>query len=193
MIINMILAATDEGIIGNKGALPWEDEDNDLKEDLLRFRKLTANQIVIMGAGTMKSLLAKNGKLLPKRLNIIISGNHTEEIARELMELELPNAFVVSSLEDAYILANELSPKWGNTAWVIGGAKIYKEAFELGGLSNVFLTRIHRNYEGDTCVSLSRLKDKKWSLMDLEYFGDKNPKFSYERYENERLVPDIYK
>lgn len=189
----MILAATDGGVIGNKGALPWEDENNDLKEDLLRFSKLTANQIVIMGTGTMKSLLVKNGKLLPRRLNIIISGNHTEEIAGELIEREIPNAFVVPSLEDAYILANELSPEWNNTAWVIGGAMIYEEAFKLGGISNVFLTRIYKNYEGDSYATLARLKDPKWSLMDFEYHGDKNPKVSYERYENERLVPDIYK
>jgi dihydrofolate reductase len=197
MKINLIFAATHQGIIGNNGDLPWRKEDGnieeDLKEDLERFQYLTDRQIVIMGAGTAAGFLESEKPFLPGRMKLIVSSKHLEEISLRLKERGSKYAYVIPSLEDAYKLAEKLSPEWGETIWVIGGAKILDEAFRLGRINEVYLTRIMRNYEGDVHVNLKRLKRKQWRLVMLEYYGDKNPPFGYEQYVNLETNPDYFK
>ena len=62
---SMIMAYTPEGIIGKDNKMPWH-----IPEDLQNFRKITTNNIVVMGRKTFESL--PNGKL-PNRINIIVT------------------------------------------------------------------------------------------------------------------------
>jgi dihydrofolate reductase len=126
-------------------------------------------------------------------MKIIVSAKHLEEISCILQMRGTKYGYVVPSLEEAYKLAERLAPEWNETAWVIGGARIYKEAIERGGINKVYLTRIMRNYEGDTVVNLEILKRSDWRLIDLEYYGDKNPPFGYEQYINLETNPDYWK
>jgi dihydrofolate reductase len=197
MKINMILASTHQGVIGNKGDLPWRNEngqiEEDLKEDLIRFGELTDNQIVILGGNTAMGFLNSEKPFLPRRMKIIVSAKHLEEISCILQMRGTKYGYVVPSLEEAYKLAERLAPEWNETAWVIGGARIYKEAIERGGINKVYLTRIMRNYEGDTVVNLEILKRSDWRLIGLEYYGDKKPPFGYEQYINLETNPDYWK
>ena len=48
--ISLILAMADNGVIGNKGGIPWR-----LPEDMRRFKALTLGKPVLMGRRTAES------------------------------------------------------------------------------------------------------------------------------------------
>lgn len=122
-----IVAADREGAIGAQNRLPWH-----LPEDLKRFRALTLGAPVIMGRKTHESI----GRPLPGRLNLVISRNR---------EFQSAGVEVHSSLAEALARAQLENP---TSVWVIGGAEIYRQAFELGCLDEVELTEVDVTVEG---------------------------------------------
>lgn len=69
-MLNMkaIIAMTEQGGMGYQGKLPsWT-----LPGDLLRFKRLTENRVIVMGSNTFFSL-PESKRPLPKRTNIIIT------------------------------------------------------------------------------------------------------------------------
>jgi dihydrofolate reductase len=60
----LVLAASDDGVIGKGNALPWE-----LPDDLLHFKRTTMGRPVVMGRKTFDSV----GFPLPGRRNIVIT------------------------------------------------------------------------------------------------------------------------
>jgi dihydrofolate reductase len=92
-MINCIVAVERNQGIGFEGQMPWPH----LKGDMAWFRKMTTNQVVIMGSTTYDSL----GKSLPNRINVVISrkrvlGDHTFDdcgAALDFCALEYPDNF----------------------------------------------------------------------------------------------------
>jgi dihydrofolate reductase len=68
-MINAVVAVERDQGIGFEGSMPWPH----LSKDLQWFKKLTSNQIVIMGSTTWKSLGCKP---LPNRINVVLSRTH---------------------------------------------------------------------------------------------------------------------
>jgi dihydrofolate reductase len=68
MIVSLIVAASDNEVIGANGALPWH-----LPEDMRRFRRLTTGHVVVMGRLTYESVLARLGTPLPGRTSVVVS------------------------------------------------------------------------------------------------------------------------
>ena len=64
--MNAILACDIKGGIGYQNKLPWTN----IQGDLVRFKNLTKDQVIVMGRNTWDSLPKKP---LPNRLNIVIS------------------------------------------------------------------------------------------------------------------------
>ena len=64
-MISLIVAKSENNVIGNKGRIPWY-----IPNDLKRFKKLTIGKVVIMGRKTFESL-PKEYKPLPDRINSI--------------------------------------------------------------------------------------------------------------------------
>ena len=64
--IKIIVAMSNNHVIGINNRLPWH-----ITEDLKRFKKLTSGHSIIMGRKTFESI----GKLLPNRVNIILTKN----------------------------------------------------------------------------------------------------------------------
>jgi dihydrofolate reductase len=128
----LVLAVAKNGVIGNKGALPWH-----VPEDLKFFRAVTVGHAVIMGRKTWSEV----GKPLPKRRNLVVTRDPT---------LRLEGAEVVTSLEEAIALARttDAEPR------VIGGAEIYRLALPLA--TRILLTEIQLEPEGDTFFHLDR-------------------------------------
>ena len=62
-----VFAVDATGGLGNKGSLPWPNDSEDLK----RFKKITTDNIVVMGRKTWDSLGSR--KPLPNRLNVVVS------------------------------------------------------------------------------------------------------------------------
>ena len=66
MIISLVVAVADNGVIGRDGTLPWR-----ISSDLKTFRRLTMGKPLIMGRRTFQSLK----KPLDGRDNIIVTRN----------------------------------------------------------------------------------------------------------------------
>lgn len=142
MIISLIAAVSENGVIGNKNKIPWH-----IKDDLLHFKELTLNHTVIMGRTTFESLMGyykKSGKPLPKRRHVIISRDTNYKI-------DVPECFVVHSVEEALKLAREKEDALvggGGEVFVSGGASIFKQT--IGVADRLHLTIVHSQFEGDT-------------------------------------------
>ena len=141
---SMIVAVSDNNVIGKNGQLPWH-----LKTDLQRFKKLTENHTIIMGKNCFNSI----GKPLPNRTNIVISSNP---------DLEIPGCIVKSSLQYAADYANSRND---NTPFIIGGGTIYRQAINL--VNYIYLTKVHTTIEdGDTFFP--ELNMDQWQILSTE-------------------------
>ena len=64
MRISLIVAKSENNVIGRNNELPWH-----LKDDLQNFKKLTMGHHILMGRKTFESI----GKVLPGRMSLVIS------------------------------------------------------------------------------------------------------------------------
>jgi dihydrofolate reductase len=129
--LTLIVARARNGVIGRDGALPWH-----LPEDLKRFKALTLGHPVLMGRKTWDSILARNGKPLPGRRNIVVSRQSG---------FSAPGGEAAGSLDAALALCADAP-----VVFVIGGAQIYAEA--LPRAQCVELTEIDADVEGDAVM-----------------------------------------
>ena len=124
-IFKAVAAMSCNGVIGNKGQLPWH-----LSEDLKFFKKLTYGSPVIMGRKTYESI----GRPLPGRKNIVISSNPNVE----------GNIETHQSIEDLIKTYKDST----ESLFIIGGAQIYSAL--LNWTKEIYLTYIYKEYSGDT-------------------------------------------
>lgn len=124
MILSLIAAAAENGVIGAGNALPWR-----LPADLRRFKALTLHHPVIMGRKTLESI----GRALPCRRNLVLT---------RASGFFFPGVEAVGSIEEALELCSQEIE-----VFVIGGAQIYAQALQFA--DRIYLTRIHRTIPGD--------------------------------------------
>ena len=116
----------ENGVIGNRGGLPWH-----IPDDLRRFKQLTLGKPCIMGRRTWESLPRKP---LPGRTNIVVTRDRT---------FSAEGPVVVHSLEEALARTHD-APEVA----IIGGAELFKQALPVA--NRVDLTEVHADIEGDT-------------------------------------------
>ncbi|MBO5821177.1 MAG: dihydrofolate reductase, partial [Alistipes sp.] len=124
-MISIIVAIAQNGTIGDKNSLLWH-----IKEDMRFFRTTTSGHPVIMGRKTFESL---GSKPLPKRKNIVITR----------FDVEFEGAFTAHSLEEAISMA-----EGDEEIFIMGGAQIYAQSLDIA--DRMYITRVERDYEGDT-------------------------------------------
>lgn len=123
MIVSLIVAMSENRVIGKDNALPWH-----LPEDLKRFKRITTGHCVIMGRKTHESI----GKLLPNRTNIILTKDES---------FRAPGATLARSFDEAIRRSS------GKEIFIIGGAEVYREALKRA--DRIYLTLIHDQIVGD--------------------------------------------
>lgn len=158
-MISIIVAIAQNGTIGDKNALLWH-----IKEDMRFFRTTTSGHPVIMGRKTFESL---GSKPLPKRKNIVITRS----------DVEFEGAFVAHSLEEAIAMADD-----DVEVFIMGGAQIYAQALDIA--DRMYITRVERDYEGDT--SFPEVDYSKWKLVAEERYErgeDYDSPFSFLTYD----------
>lgn len=133
-IISLIVAMADDNVIGKNNEMPWY-----IPEDFKHFKALTIDKPCIMGRKTYESIIARNGKALPGRPNIIVSrsGYHHEGAHSSHPDIK-------SALDSARSLIGSntnLKPE----IMVIGGAQIYTLALPLA--QRIHLTRVEQTIE----------------------------------------------
>ena len=163
MSLSIIVAMTDDRVIGRDNKLPWH-----ISEDLKRFKALTMGHPIIMGRKTYESI----GKPLPGRHNIVISREPKRSYA---------GVTVVQSLDaalDAFAAVD-------TELFVIGGAKIYELALPIA--DRLYLTLIHSKFEGDTFFPEIDLKKDFHVLERTEHESKNEPKIKYSFIKADRI------
>lgn len=127
MIVSLIAAVAENGVIGRDGDLPWQ-----IRDDMRFFVRTTKGHCVITGRRNFDAM----GKALPGRRNLIISRD---------AQLKRPSAETFVRVQDALVAAERGGEE---EAFVIGGAEIYSLAFPFA--SRVYLTTVLADVPGDT-------------------------------------------
>lgn len=154
MKISIIVAVSNNNVIGNKKKLLWH-----ISDDLKNFKKVTTGHHILMGQKTYESI----GKPLPNRTNIILSDNQN---------FKASNCFVFNKLDDALNFAKERDEE---ELMIIGGGIIYK--LLLPYASKIYLTKVNKNYIGD--VKFPKLNYKNWKETFSEKHLNENPPFEF--------------
>lgn len=131
MLISLVVAVGENGVIGRGGGLPWH-----LSSDLKTFRRLTMGKPLIMGRRTFQSLQ----RPLDGRDNIVVSRDP---------HLRADGAIVEPSFEAALARAKACAKARGvDEIMVIGGADVFAAALPFAG--RIYKTEVHGSPEGDT-------------------------------------------
>ena len=140
-MINCLVAVEKSQGIGFNGQMPWPH----LKGDMSWFKKMTTDQVVIMGSTTWKSLGCKP---LPNRINIVLSKTHdySGHGAADHTFSDPGTALVFCE--------NEYPDK---DIFIIGGDIVYKTY--LNTIDKFYVTEIDADYECDRFFNLTYVKE----------------------------------
>jgi dihydrofolate reductase len=163
--INLLYARAANGVIGQKGAMPWH-----LPEDLAHFKALTMGCPVIMGRKTWDSLPPRF-RPLPGRTNVVITRQSTWKEA---------GAVPVASLDEALKACGS-----AEEVWVIGGAQIFAQAEPLA--DRIEVTEIAQDFAGD--VFAPPLGPQWIAVTREDRVSSSGLKFSFIRYNKHNQQP----
>jgi dihydrofolate reductase len=165
VIVSLIVAMSENGVIGRDGGLPWH-----LPDDLKRFKRLTMGHVLIMGRRTFASV----GRPLPGRRTIVLSHDPAYRPA---------GVETAPSLEAAITLARGASE-----VFVAGGADVYRAA--LPTADRLYLTLVHTHLAGD--AHFPPLDLDAWELdEEVRHPADERHAhaFTFRRYRRRRVRP----
>ena len=137
MTISIIVAMTNNRVIGKDNEMPWH-----LSDDLKNFKKLTLGKTVIMGRLTYDSI----GKPLPNRKNIVLSRSLKDKKVDVLSNVA--EALEVTSAEEE--------------VFIIGGQDIYSQTIKKA--TKLYITMIDSEIEGDKFFPNIDLSE--WKIID---------------------------
>lgn len=156
IMLTLIAAVATNGVIGKNNELPWH-----LPEDLKHFKSLTTGHTVLMGRKTFESIVARLGKPLPDRKNIVITRQTDYQVPE--------GVFVYQDIETA------LKNHAGEKIFVIGGAEMYRQTIDLA--DTLEITHVNQAVDGDTTFPF--IDPKIWHSIAEE----KHDGFSFTTYE----------
>lgn len=155
MIISLLVAVAENGVIGKRGTvLPWR-----LPADLRRFKELTMGHPIIMGRKTYETI----AKPLPGRLNIVMTHDRS---------YQAPGCVVAHSLKEALTRADDTGT---DEVFVIGGGVIFDAVMDQA--DKLYLTEVHGEPEGDVFF---RYGQSTWQEVAREdYPADERNEYPY--------------
>ncbi len=155
MRVSLIVAVSENGVIGRDNDLPWH-----LSADLRRFKSLTMDHHLLVGRKTFEAI----GRPLPGRRMVVISKGRP--VLPEGVDL-------VSSPEEGIELARGRAER---EVFIAGGAQIYRRTLPLA--DRLYLTRIHQEFDGD--ATFPELAAAEWTLVEqLSFDPDPDQPLAY--------------
>lgn len=155
MIISLIVAVADNGIIGKENGLPWH-----IGADLKRFKAITTGHTILMGKNTYLSI----GRPLPNRRNVVLSSSLKAE--------DVPGCEVIANLDEI----DHLGLGKDEELFIIGGARVYEQMMPKA--DKLYLTKVHTQADGD--VSFPEIDWSEWALCSETHgFADEKNDFDY--------------
>ncbi|MCF2442827.1 dihydrofolate reductase [Dyadobacter sp. CY345] len=156
MLLSIIVAVSENGVIGLNNQLIWR-----LPDDLKRFKQLTLGHPIIMGRKTFESI----GKPLPGRQSIIITRDKN---------FSFEGTVVVNSLADAIEAAKKTETE---EAFVIGGGDIYRQVQDI--CDKLHITEVHTQSNGDTFFQIEN--PELWQESErIHHEADEKHDFSFD-------------
>ncbi len=152
-MLSLIVAMAENNVIGSLNKIPWY-----MPRDLKHFSNTTKSHTVIIGRNTYESILARLGKPLPERNNIVVTRQ---------TDFSAPGCTVVNSLQNALKIAGD-----NEEVFVIGGSQLYELALPL--VDRLYITHIHATVDGDSFFPKFNIGD--WNIISEEHHkkDDKN-------------------
>ena len=177
--VSSIVAMAQNRVIGRDNTLIWH-----IPADLKHFKKTTMGKPIIMGRKSYDSI----GKPLPGRPNIVISRsfktlsmegtNHfdaMESVAHDLYKQTDEGPFLYPAIEDGIKAAKDIAAKKGlDEIFITGGGEIYKQTLPV--TDRLYLTLIHKDYDGDTFFPEFDWND--WAIISQDR-RDGDPAFTF--------------
>jgi dihydrofolate reductase len=159
--LNLIVACSENRVIGRNGRLPWN-----IPEDLAHFHALTRGQTVVLGRVCYETWLraADDG-----RQPIVITRD--QSLAR-------PNVRIANNVSDALVLAQTLPGE----IMICGGQRIFEETLDRAG--RIYLTLVHAEVPGDTFFPEWRRLN--WRETDRRESADANYRYTFSTLERVR-------
>jgi dihydrofolate reductase len=154
MTVSLIVAMTDDRVIGKNNQLPWH-----LSDYLKRFMKITMGHPIIMGRKTYESI----GKPLPGRQNVVVTRDKN---------------FRADGITVAHGVCEALAACEQNTdeKFIIGGAGLFEAAWPL--INRLYLTMIHHPFDGDVRFPPFDL-ERDFRITEKTDHENPDPRFSY--------------
>lgn len=134
-MFKIVACINQKKVLGKDGKLIFH-----ISNDLENFRRMTINNVVIMGRKTFEEL--PNGKPLKDRINIILSSD--DEFG---VDLEYDNVYIAHSINDVIELCEAFFQD--KELFVIGGEKVYHQFMEQNLVDEMRLTIVDDNSDGD--------------------------------------------
>lgn len=144
-MINCVVALEKSQGIGFQNSMPWPR----LKQDLFWFKKLTLDNIVIMGSNTWHSL----DYPLPDRINIVLSRFHQNG-----------STFSCINMDEALDLCNIRYPN--KEIFIIGGQAVYDSTMNI--IEKFYITEIDANYQCDKFFNLKYVQDRFTNVSTIQ-------------------------
>ena len=132
MLISIIVAVSENGVIGKDNQLLWR-----LPDDLKRFKKLTLGHPIIMGRKTFDSI----GKPLPGRTSIVVTRNRN---------FSMEDVIAVHNIEEAF---QEVAKLEADEAFIIGGGELYSATLAIA--DRLYITEVNTIISGDTYFNIT--------------------------------------
>lgn len=161
MLLSIIVALSDNLVIGSGNQLPWK-----LSADLKRVKALTMGHHLIMGRKTFESI----GRPLPGRTNVIITRQEGYK----------PEGCVVVNSLSAALDVSKDDPE----VFIFGGGEIFREALPM--VRRIYLTKVHCVIEGDTHFPAT--DPDEWVELDrMDFNADEKNQYDYSFITLERI------
>ncbi len=147
------------GCIGKGNTIPWYS-----KLDLTFFKNTTINNTVIMGRKTFESI---GGRPLIKRINYVITGD-MNKCKMQLVQDGPTQLYYVYSIDNAlqhYACTDKV--------FIIGGERVYTDAIQREDLTEVIISIINNDVQGDTYFPIWLL-DKEFKVYSRKEFKQEN-------------------
>lgn len=153
-MISAVFASTITGGIGNNGTLPWPKNS----QDLVRFKELTENHIVIMGRKTWNDPCMP--KPLPNRINYVVTSSPIPNYSVKTISTNRDILEQILTIRDVYPQRN---------IFIIGGLQLLESCKPI--IEQVFLTRIFSNWRSNVKINLENFLEP-FQLKTVKPFPD---------------------
>ena len=172
-MINIIAAITDNNALGKDNKLLFR-----LKKDIVHFKNITTDNVVIMGRKTYESI----GKTLPNRVNIVLSRNMKSN----------EDFYTFDSIEKAIEWSKENYPQ--KEIFIIGGASVYDKALKDDMVDKLYMTKIKQTVDDADAFFPEIDYKRKWSITSIERFFENGIEFFiYEAEKKDKVLTFIRK